>query len=828
MCAETAAAYAVTPGGDPLMSAKLRVAEIRSRVVLRPRLLDRLQEATRGPLTLIGAPAGSGKTVLASSWLSAGRAPGRVTWLSLDAGDDQPGIFWTYALEGLTRSGVRLDGVDPPARADAVDRSLLTRLAAGLSEQAEPSVLVLDNVEVLGRGQVIADIDFLIRHASPQLRVVTISRTDPALPLHRYRLAGWLTEIRAGELAFTVDEARMLLAEHGARVAADTVELLAHRTEGWAAGLRLAALSLQDQDLRTAAEIARRFGGGRQDVAEYFLAEVLDHQPAGIREFLLRTSVVDRLPPQLADELSGRTDSARLLRDMVRANAFVLPTDEGGFRYHRLYRELLRTQLGSRPTEEIARLHRTAARWLAADGQIGPAAAQAAAAGEWTRAATLVVENLSVGGVLTGADEQLADVFADMPENVQGPHATVVLAALALADGDHERCARQLALARRAVDNARPPASRALRLAITALDAAGAGPDEAVAAAARFDEVAAEPGQPPPPDLLAVVGASSGAARLLVGGPDEAEDTLMAAARSADAAGLGRLRAKILGQLALLNAIRGRLRRAGKFAFAATRVADRCGQSGEDRPAAIDTALAWIHLDQYDLPAARRHTRTRADQDDPVTAAALSVLRDRLLRKRTDADAEAKWPPWLAAAGQDAEAGGVLAAQVESLLRKAARDLDHGRGDLTRQALSHALRLAAPESLRRPILDAPSRLRRFLLQDRELLERHRWLGGTLAVVPTMRPSGESRPAALVEPLTDREHEVLRNMAALLSTEEIARAMFVSVNTVKTHIRGILRKLSVNRRNDAIRRARELGLLAMAADESSPTEGEASH
>ncbi|GAA3431765.1 hypothetical protein [Kutzneria kofuensis] len=493
MRADTAAAYAVIPGGDPLMPAKLRVAEIRSRVVLRQRLLDRLQEGTRGPLTLISAPAGSGKTVLAGSWVSAGGAPGRVTWITLESGDNHPAVFWTYVLEGLARSGVLLPSVEPPTRTATTGRSLLTRLSASLSDQAEPTVLVLDNVEVLGP-ELVADIDFLLRHSTPQLRLVAISRTDPPLPLHRYRLGGWLTEVRLDELAFTVPEAQALLAEHGARLGPDSVELLVRRTEGWAAGLRLAAMSLQDRDRHEGDEIVRRFDGGRHDVAEYFLAEVFDAQPVRVREFLLRTSVADRLPPELADELSGRDDSARLLHDLAQANAFVLPADDGGFRYHSLFRDVLRTQLVGRPADEVVRLHRRAARWLAADGQIAAAAAHAGEAGEWAHAATLVVEGLAIGGVLTGTDERLAEVFAGVSD-VDGPHGAVLLAALALATGDRDRSAAHLAQARQATARGHPDAdSRAVRMAIAAVEVLSADVATAADVAAGFDEVVAEPG----------------------------------------------------------------------------------------------------------------------------------------------------------------------------------------------------------------------------------------------------------------------------------------------------------------------------------------------
>lgn len=805
MRAETAAVDAATPSGDPLMSAKLRVAEIRSRVVARQRLLDRLRHGARGPLTLVSAPAGSGKTVLASSWVSAGLAPGRVTWITLDSGDDRPGIFWTYVLEGLARSGVQVGAVDRPARAKAVDRSLLIRLSACLSEQPEPSVLVLDNVEKLGHGRVVSDIEFLIQHSCPQLRVVAISRMDPPLPLHRYRLSGWATEIRLDELAFTVPETQALLAEHGAQLAQDSLALLAERTEGWAAGLRLAAISLQDRSPQDGERIVHRFGGGRRDVAEYFLAEVLDFQPPGIREFMLSTCVVDTLRPELADELSGRADSARVLRALASANAFVEQTDDGGFRYHPLFRDLLRAQLDyCESSENLTRLHRKAARWLVAKGQVVVAAGHSAMAGDWKCAATLVVEELAIGGLLAGTDSPpFAQVFQAMPGDVGGPHVAILRAALAMAAKDDEACAYQLSRARESVDNGAPEAgTRAVRLSIAALETLLAGAradvDRVVAAAATVEELAAD-GEVTPANLRAVVAASKGGALLWAGELEDAEDTLVAAAQSAEAGGLDRLRAHALGQLALLNAVRGRLRRATKFARLASRLV------GEDRPPAVDAAFAWIYADEYDVPRARQHMRANADHDDPVAAAALAVVRGRLLRRCVGLTT-APLPPWLTSETEIQ----TLAARVNLWLRKASQELDRGRNDLARHALEQALQLAAPENLRRPIVEAPPRLRRFLRHEQELVKRHLWLGSAIAGTPTIQPA--SAPATLIEPLTDREHEVLCNMAALLSNDEIAQKMFVSVNTVKTHIRGILRKLSANRRNEAIRRACELGLL----------------
>ena len=236
---------AVTPSGDPIMVAKFEVPNLPPWVVVRQRLLDRISRGVREQVTLVSAPAGCGKTVLAASWVAAGLAPGPLAWLSLDEDDAQPGVFWSYVLAALAGAGVPVTGVGRSAVDETADHSLLIRLAACLSEQSEPVVLILDNAEVLSDRGVLDGIDFLVRHAGPRLRLVLLTRVDPALPLHRYRLAGSMTEVRLDELAFTPVEARAVLTAHDADLPESAATALAEEAHGWAASLRLAALALQ-------------------------------------------------------------------------------------------------------------------------------------------------------------------------------------------------------------------------------------------------------------------------------------------------------------------------------------------------------------------------------------------------------------------------------------------------------------------------------------------------------------------------------------------------------------------------------------------------------
>jgi LuxR family transcriptional regulator, maltose regulon positive regulatory protein len=877
----------VTPTGDPIMAAKLRIPPIQSWVVTRPRLLEILSRGVDGPLTLVSAPAGSGKTFLACCWAAANAATYPIAWISLDEEDGQPGLFWSYVIAGLAGAGVPVSDVGLPAETGAVEHSLLVRLAACLWEQPQPIVLILDNAQFLATEQTSDEIDFLIRHAGPKLRIVMLSRRDPPLPLHRYRVSGSMTEVRLGQLSFTLAEVRAMSASHGVALPDSTASSLTDRTRGWAAGLRLALLAhLPPGDTTWLLHPDDDQG----PIADYLHAEVLDVQSADVRAFLLRTSLVDRLWPSLAVALTGRQDAGRTLADLARAGGFLVSSEDvpGSYECHPLVRGLLRARLHAVAPAELPALHRAAAQWLADHEQPADAIPHAAAAGDWEDAATLVIGNLAVGRLI-GPDSGLAGAFAGMPPDVFGPEAATVRAALACSRRDPETCAKHLLQARELVGDGPSDHAWTLHVAVGVLEAVcgslrgdigttltASSAVEALLSQAPFHGVDVS-------DLRAVVLLAQSGVLLLAGRLDEAAAAASGAQRLSDRPGDEYLKVASLGRLALVEALRGHLSRALERAREASSLADSSALTA-DRTAAAEVALAWVHAEQYDLRSATAHA-DRASlsggiPSDAVAAGMLALVRARLCRARGDltgALAElnrvgsrppADLPSWMldmlalyrirlggpAATGDDALAplpsegapanpwrvvlrawakvavGDTAAAsdmvatlrqqpdlpvdvQVDVWQVTTMGHLAKGRQDLGRDALEHGLDLAAPERLRRPVLEAPARLRRFLRQDPRLAERHPWLTDASARrgrATTAVPHGA--PPPVIEPLTNKEREVLRHLAALLSTEETARAMLVSVNTVKTHVRGVLRKLAASHRNEAVRRARELGLV----------------
>lgn len=361
----------------PLLASKLSVPPPPEVSLARPRLTRLLDAGARGPVTLVAAPAGWGKTVLLGAWARA-RPDQPVAWYTIEAGDGPR--FWAYVAAALARHGVRVPGdADPEG------------LAAAVARLERPMVLLLDDLHLAMDESVADGLDFLVRHSDRRLHLVAAARTEPPLGLHRWRLEGGLTELSAHDLAFTREETAELLARHRVPASARRIGDLHLRTEGWPAGLRFAARSLYahpDPDRFIAG-----FGGEHPSVAGYLVDEVLAGHPAEARDVLLRTSIAEPVSGELADVLTGREDAARVLAELERTNGFVVPLKSrpGAYRYHRMFGELLRAELRRRSPDQVTDLHRRAAAWHA-DRHMPPDALRHALAGrDWPRATELLV-----------------------------------------------------------------------------------------------------------------------------------------------------------------------------------------------------------------------------------------------------------------------------------------------------------------------------------------------------------------------------------------------------------------------------------------------------
>jgi LuxR family maltose regulon positive regulatory protein len=869
-----------------------RTPTLPPHYVRRPRLLSLLDRADARPLVLVSAPAGSGKTSLVADWCEATAAHDRTAWVTFEPEDE---ALWPAVVGCLERLGVAVPPAALPADATAVDRRLLATVASAVAAHPTRVTVVIDGYEVVS-ADVGRDLDFLLRHSGHRLQLVVLTRADPVLPLYRYRLEGTVAEVRRADLAFTDDEAALLLRQCGVSLSATSVHTLNDRTKGWAVGLRFAATFLEHHEDTEAA--VEQVAGDTGNIAEYLLGEVLDAQTAEVRELLLSTSIPETLTPGLTEELGGRS-AARTLSLLTRANAFIEPVPEqpGCYRYHPFFRDLLRAELEYESPELRASLERRTADWFAHEGLIATSAGHYASIGAWVEAAHMVVDRQAVGELLlSGGSGTLLRTLRPLPRDLDDPAAAVVRGAIALADGDAARLEEELGRLPATVSEDETLHGLAARLAVAVLRAVAARRDDpaealalAEAAERALSRLDPEQGADAAPALAALVAMSKGVATARQGHLERAGGLLMDGAREATAAGTESLLVECLGHLAVLAAFDGRLTRSASLATQAVTMADGVSGSLADRLHEAHAALAWVNVQRYDLRAATSHARLahRSHElpDDPLPRTLLAMATSRVQAARGDvggalarvetatealSDAEA----WLAdelrvesghlrveqgepavallevegirdpenaevsllvaeaklAQGDDGAAAASLeraldkdaplTTQVAGWLVEVSRQLRAGAPQRARSALDRSLRLAAQESLRRPFREAPPAVRRLLAQDPQLVGANHWLTTTPATaakpahraIPRQRTVDEPLASPVIETLTRKELEVLEHLAELLTTEEIASDMYVSVNTIRTHVRSILRKLGVSRRNAAVRRARELRLL----------------
>lgn len=390
----------------PILATKLYIPSLRPKAVHRPHLTERLSEGLHHKLTLISAPAGFGKTTLVSAWLAGSKL--LTAWLSLDPGDNDPIRFLSYLVAALQKIAPNIgQGVMAALQAPQLPPldAIMTTLLNDITKVQDRFVLVLDDYHVIDAKTVDDALTFLLEHLPPQMHLVITTREDPHLPLSRLRARGQLTELRAADLRFTPFEAAEFLeGVMGLELSVQDVDLLETRTEGWIAGLQLAALSMQNhQDVTGFIE---SFTGSQRFVLDYLVEEVLQRQPEGMRSFLLQTAILDRLSGPLCNAVTEREDSSRMLADLERSNLFVVSLDDKRhwYRYHHLFAEVLQARLLEEHPEQVAALHRRASVWYEQNALPFEAIRHALAAEDFERAAGLV--ELAARAMLNNRQEE--------------------------------------------------------------------------------------------------------------------------------------------------------------------------------------------------------------------------------------------------------------------------------------------------------------------------------------------------------------------------------------------------------------------------------------
>lgn len=893
-----------------LLATKLFVPVTRAACVPRPRLHGLLERGVSGPLTLLSAPAGSGKTTLVANWLRASKL--EVAWFSLDERDNDLARFLRYFVAAIARLHEGFGDAlvsDPKAVSLEDPFDLATDLINEVAQLGEPLLVVLDDVHVLDEQRVCEVLAFVVDACPPNLHLVMTTRADPALPLSRMRARGQLAEIRAPELRFTREESAAFLGDvMGVQLSDEQVARLESRTEGWAVGLQMAALSLQGR--ADAEAFIEGFAGSHRYVLDYLMDEVLQRLPEGARSFLMETSILRQLTAPLVDAVTGREDGAEVLDTLERSNVFTIPLDSRrtAYRYHHLFGTLLRHELeASVSADELRALHGRASRALEAEGMCEDAVDHALMAEDYDRAAQLLVP-LVMSSTIRGESHALAKLIARFPPAYAETNPMV-----ALLDGwldyyqfKFSALSRRLEVLRGARGRELTPALEAELELLIGMVACEAGDLEM--AAASLDRVGELP--PDRPYLHAFESMHRAVLALVQDRLDEArqqlERTRIAVRRTNDPYAevwaewqiahvdllRGRLEASRRAHDALLEQVMRQyhgappssalvgfgtgiylmlhqhdLARADELSTMASALGKGLGRRhgyvscllmprallqvqsgrGEDWHATIDQAVR--HLDALDqmtsLPRieAQRvrlamHPRSAADgrahaarwleqpgirdgshevyRPNPMPGVQVDHPRFVLARALAtvgDYDQATKVAGELLERARRADR---VVCQVEALLLQA--EIAAARGESF--DLAPTVGLAAPERLVGPFLEFEGLMHHAI----EAAQRHP--GFARVLVDAHRPScPERQPPVVAEPvavavssqtlaeaLSDRELEVLGLVAMGLSNAEASRKLFIAPSTVKKHLEHIYGKLGVNRRTQAVARARTLGII----------------
>jgi LuxR family transcriptional regulator, maltose regulon positive regulatory protein len=447
----------------------LTVDRARPRLISRGDLLAALDRAVAKKVTIISAPAGSGKTSLLRTWADRLSQPHRLAVMQVQRDQHDAQQFWLALLRAVRQASAPTSRAEPPAATpDFNGRAMVDRVLAELAGQRGRLILIIDDLHDLICPDALAQLTRLLTNLPADVHAVLATRRDLPLHLQQLRLAGELAEIRSADLRFSERETRELLDASGVALSDAGAALLHQRTEGWAAGLRLAAISLANHP--DPERFVAEFSGSDRTVAEYLIAEMLERQPDDVKDLLLRTSLLDRVNGELADLLTGRSGSERILLALEDANAFVISLDpeRTWFRYHHLFGDLLRLELRRTLPEEVPALHRRAADWFIQHGQVVDAIRHTQAAGDWRGAARLLAD-YSFSLTLDGQAETIRTLLQAFPQGEDDPELALVRAGSDLVQGRLDEAAAHLAVAEKYVEAAPPDRQRRLQVAVASL-----------------------------------------------------------------------------------------------------------------------------------------------------------------------------------------------------------------------------------------------------------------------------------------------------------------------------------------------------------------------
>ena len=857
-------------GTEPAVT-KFRPPKLPNALVERAWLVDRLDEATASsPLTVITGYPGAGKSVLLSLWFEAHRDED-VAWWSCDSWDSSPERFWTSLVVALRSvlPDVGVDALDLYSAGSPSSAEMVASLVNDLEDLQGTTTVVIDDFDVVPPAARVGFAD-LVERLPPTLRIILASRSDPVLPLHRWRVSSRLSEIRMVDLRLRSDEVRQMLLGFAVDLPAAEVESLAHRTEGWAAGVQLAALSLQTVDDPSA--FLRRVTGNDRHIADFLVGEVLQRQPADVQDFLLDTAILDEFDPELCDDLTDRTDSWTLLKHLEAAGLFLVPVDpqRRRFRYHHLFRDLLRAELLARDRSRADALHTRAARWYERTGELSSSIRHLVGAGDTTRAFDLLHDHslaawfATDGAVLEVSLNELPDsaVADQQPRMLDLALASLICGSWSRADMWLDRATRSSSPRVHDVEvESRLLVATALRMALRGEQ------DQAIPVARHVLDLGRSTADSTLATLVLIrcclwtdrLDEASKLCRQGVQGPYEPVRE-----------------AVLLGIESLIAFLRGGLDEAGRLAEEALRRAERAGNAHHPDLFEALYAQSGVALERGDIATAERLCEEAIRRSEPSrppptllscvllasiwaargdVAGAFDALerargvlpRDakssltaridageaRLLLDLGDRDgasvAIARLPQGTVRQLFEAEAtlAGGDPAQALGLLDRVPVDPGARRVELERAvlharivcalgedasgALQRVLDLGRRDRFVRSVVGRDRRyaeqLGAFLIRSRrepysdEIL---RTIDQMLIVYPT-----SDRSDSL---LSEREHAVLQYLPTRMSYREIAADLFVSMNTLKTHLKSIYRKLDASSRAEACEAARRRGLL----------------